>query len=43
MITPDFSIIIEGNMYDGLNDPHSSVDVLFPCEGDGSIADIVYV
>lgn len=42
MITPDFSILIEGNMYDGLNDPHSSVDALFPCEGDGSIADIVY-
>ena len=42
MITPDFSIIIEGKMYDGLNDPHSSVDALFPCEGDGSIADIVY-
>ncbi len=42
MIAPDFSILIEGNMYDGLNDPHSSVDALFPCEGDGSIADIVY-
>ena len=42
MIAPDLSIIIEGKMYDGLNDPHSSVDALFPCEGDGSIADIVY-
>ena len=41
MIQPEFSIVINGQVFNGINDPQSGVDALFPESGEKSLEAVI--